>query len=77
MKNANRGLTMRSHILSALFAAIVVACAVLWSPSGQTPAQAGTIDFVSLHNQASSALHMLQTAQERRMASVTAGHSEF
>ncbi|HEY0223745.1 MAG TPA: hypothetical protein VGC38_04455 [Pseudolabrys sp.] len=68
---------MRSHIVAGLFASILISGAVLWSATGQAPAQANAIDFTSLHDQANLALRMLQTAQERRVASTSAGQSAF
>jgi hypothetical protein len=66
---------MRTHILSACLLAgfaIAIAGAAGWSLSAQTSAEAGEIDFVGVRSEATSALHQLQVAQERRTASLQA-----
>jgi len=50
-------------------AAVVIAGAALWAPATDMRAEAGQIDFASLNGQAASAMHELQMAQERRLAS--------
>jgi hypothetical protein len=60
---------MRTQILSGLMAAAVIAAAALWAPTADMRAEAGQIDFVNLHYQATSAMRELQMAQERRLTS--------
>jgi hypothetical protein len=60
---------MRAQILSGLMAVVMIVGAALWALATDMRAEAGQIDFASLNNQAASAMHELQMAQERRLAS--------
>ncbi len=49
----------------------------LWNSAPDTRIEADQIDFVSLHRQASLAMQKLQAAQERHVAALQTGESEF
>jgi hypothetical protein len=68
---------MRKHIFLGLMVAVGIAGAALWAPAADIRAEAGQIDFTNLHDQATIAMRELQISQERRMASMPAGESEF
>jgi hypothetical protein len=59
---------MKIKLASCLFAALAIAAAAVYSPSADGKAEAVTVDFVSLHNKANSALQTLQVAEQRRIA---------
>jgi hypothetical protein len=68
---------MRTYILPYWLAAVAVIGAALWSPAADMRTEAYPIDFASLHDQASYAMHQLQVSQERRMAELQTGEYEF
>ena len=59
---------MRTDIFPILLAVIAIGGAAVSSPSVETRSEVPQIDFAGLHDQASSALKMLQVSQERRIA---------
>ncbi len=59
---------MKIKFTSCLFAVFAIAGSAVYSPSADGKAEAVTIDFVGLHNQANSALQTLQVAERRRIA---------
>jgi len=62
---------MRTRIFSAcLLAGFVIVGAALWSLPAHTGTEADQIDLVNLRNEATSALHLLQVSQERRLAAL-------
>jgi hypothetical protein len=76
-KNRQVGLIMRTYIFPWLLAAFAIGCAAIWSPTADMRTEADPIDFARLHEQASSAMHLLQVSQERRMAVLQTGEFEF
>jgi hypothetical protein len=76
-KNRQVGLIMRTYIFPSLLAAFAIGGAALWSPAADMRTEADPIDFARLHEQGSSAMHLLQVSQERRMAVLQAGEFEF
>jgi hypothetical protein len=68
---------MRTHIFQCLLAAIAIGGAVFSSPTAERRREAVQIDFASLHDQARSALYLLQEAQERRIAFQETDNSAF
>ena len=60
---------MKVQLFSLLVVAIAYAT-LTYRPAAEEKAEPGQIDFASLHGQASSALALLQTSQERRAAPV-------
>jgi hypothetical protein len=69
-RTPHEGIDMRTHIFGCLLAGFAIVGAALWSPPAEINAEADQIDFVSLRSEATSAMHLLEVAQERRMASL-------
>ncbi len=59
---------MRTRLVSAVLAAIVIAGAVVYKPPVEIQREPAPIDFVHLNNQAMSALQTLRVSQEQRIA---------
>ena len=59
---------MRPHIFPILLAVIAIGGAAISGPSEERLIEPVQIDFANLHDQASSALQMLQASEERRIA---------
>ena len=76
-KKGRGGFLMRTHIFSGLLVAFAIGGAAFLSPATDMRAEADTIDFAKLHNQATSAMHELQASQERCMAALQTGEFEF
>ena len=60
---------MKVQLFSMLVFAIAFA-SLTYRPTAEEQAEPGTIDFASLHGQAASALHSLQTSQAQLGAPV-------
>jgi hypothetical protein len=59
---------MRLHLFPVLLIVMAIGGATDSSPPVKAASEVAQIDFVGLHDQASSALQMLKVSQERRIA---------
>ena len=68
---------MKTKMFSCLIVAAAVAGMTVNRPAVDLRDEPGQIDFVSLHDQANSAMRTLQLSQESRLAIKTVAAAEF
>jgi hypothetical protein len=68
---------MKTKLVSCLLAAFAIAGLAAYCPPADRTAETAAVDFVSLHDQAASALQTLQVSQQRRMAMQKVSEAAF